>query len=87
MVGKEKRLIQHNFKTTETEADKRANRDTVKPRIEEAMDVMKAVSPSSNLTIRMAGVSAIRSVVLIMGCSSSLCCSLQDGQQPVYHLP
>lgn len=36
--------------------DKRANRDTVKPRIEEAMDVMKAVSPSSNLTIRMAGV-------------------------------
>lgn len=43
--------------------DKRANRDTVKPRIEEAMDVMKAVSPSSNLTIRMAGVSAIRETV------------------------
>ena len=43
--------------------DKRANRDTVKPRIEEAMDVMKAVSPSSNLTIRMAGVSAIRGSV------------------------
>lgn len=35
--------------------DKRANKVTVKLRIEEAMDVMKAVSPSSNRTIKMAG--------------------------------